>query len=40
MEQQRGEGKQRFKKRGGGQAWSRGGCLKKEGAGTPYELRR
>ena len=25
---------------GGGQAGSRGGCLKKEGAGTPYELRR
>ena len=24
----------------GGQAGSRGGCLKKEGAGTPYELRR
>ena len=25
---------------GGGQAGSRGGCFKKEGAGTPYELRR
>ena len=37
MEQKRGEGKQRFKKQGGGeQAGPRGGCLKKGGgAGTP-----
>ena len=32
VEQKRGEGKQRFKKRGG-QAGSRGGCLKKVGEG-------
>ena len=26
-------------KNGGGQAGSSGGCLKKEGSGTPYDLR-
>ena len=37
MEQRRGEEKQRFLK---GQAWSRGGCLKKGGRVEPsYELR-
>ena len=43
MEQKRGEGKQRFLKRGGGgQAGSRGRCLKKGGGGLepPYELWR
>ena len=34
VEQKRGEGKQRSQRRGGGQAGSRGGCLKKGGAGT------
>ena len=34
MEQKRGEGKQKFLKKGGEQAGSRGGCLKKGGAGT------
>ena len=39
MEQKRGKGKQRFKK-GGEQAGSRGGCLKKGVGvlGPPYEL--
>ena len=37
MEQKRGEEKQRFSE--GGQAGSRGGCLKKEGGlEPPYEL--
>ena len=36
-EQKRGEGKQGFEK-GGGQAGSRGGCLKKVGLEPPYEL--
>ena len=35
MEQKRGEGKQRFKKRGGVQDGSRGGCLKKKGGWNP-----
>ena len=33
MEQKRGGGNKDFKK--GGQAGSRGGCLKKRGGGTP-----
>ena len=33
-------GETKILKTGGGQAGSRDGCLKKEGAGTPYELRR
>ena len=33
-------GNKDFKNEVGGQSGSRGGCLKKEGAGTPYELRR
>ena len=36
MEQNRGEGTQRFEKRG--QAGSRGGCLKKGGPGNPCKL--
>ena len=36
VEQKRGQATQKFKKVGGGQAGSRGGCLKKGGgAGTP-----
>ena len=38
MEQKRGEGKQKFKK-GGKQAGSRGGCLKKGGGGAATPLR-
>ena len=39
MEQKRGEGKQRFKKNGGGgQTGLRGGCLKRGGLKPPYEL--
>ena len=36
MEQKRGEGKQRFLKKGGEQAGSRGGCLKKRGRWNPF----
>ena len=35
VEQKGGEGTQRFKKKGGGQAGSRGGCLKKGGGWNP-----
>lgn len=39
MEQKRGEGKQRFKKNGGGgQTGLRGGCFKRGGLKPPYEL--
>ena len=38
MEQKRGEGKQKFKK-GGKQAGSRGGCLKKRGGGAATPLQ-
>ena len=44
MRQKRVEGKQKFKKRGGGgQGGSRGRCLKKAGgwgAGTPLQMMR
>ena len=33
-----GRGNKDFKKGGGGQAGSSGGCLKKEGLEPPYEL--
>ena len=35
VEQKGGEGTQRFKKKGGGPAGSRGGCIKKGGGGNP-----
>ena len=39
VEQERGEAIQKFKKRGGGQAGSRGGWLEKGGgAGTPLRF--
>ena len=37
VEEELGEGTQRFLKRGGGQTGSRGGCLKKRGAGNPLQ---
>ena len=38
VEEELGEGTQRFLKSGGGQTGSRGGCLKKRGLETPYKL--